>query len=168
MREPSIFPGIRGGMALALCVVFTACASTGDGGLTSAGEPDEQVRIGYGTQDRADVTSSVGSVTAEGAGREVTRIEDLIEGRIPGVEVHRLSNGRISLRIRGNTSILGSNEPLLVIDGLPIHNDPGYALMSLNPSEIARIDVLKDAGSTAIYGSRGANGVVVITRRGSR
>ena len=58
---------------------------------------------------------------------------------------------------------MGSSEPLYVIDGMPIHSSPGSALLGVNPSDIARIDILKDAGATAIYGSRGANGVVLIT-----
>jgi TonB-dependent SusC/RagA subfamily outer membrane receptor len=84
---------------------------------------------------------------------------------VPGLTVIRLPNGDISLRIRGDRSFQGDNEPLLVIDGRPVRGDIGAALAGLAPRDIERIDVLKDAGSTAIYGSQGANGVIIITTK---
>jgi len=79
--------------------------------------------------------------------------------------VIHLPYGDVSLRIRGTRSLHGDNEPLLVIDGVPAHGAIGAALAGLVPRDIARIDVLKDAGSTAIYGIQGANGVILITTK---
>ncbi|HEX6925239.1 MAG TPA: TonB-dependent receptor plug domain-containing protein [Longimicrobiaceae bacterium] len=151
-----------------LAVGSTACAGNGFRPPTES-DPDEQVRVGYDTQDREDVTGSVGSVTAEDiAGQKVTRVEEMIEGRFAGVQVIRNRNGEFTLRIRGVSTFMGSSEPLFVIDGMPVHTAPGRALIGLNPADIARIDILKDAGATAIYGSRGANGVVLITTKRAR
>lgn len=149
------------GTALAWGTIAAAgCAATlEDPGLSGAA-PDE-VGVGYGEQERADVTGAVVSVRAEDLGREVTSFEDLVQG-LAGVTVRRLANGGISLRIRGSASLSSDAEPLYVINGVPIRADPGRALTGVNPRDITRLDVLKDAGATAIYGSRGANGVVLI------
>lgn len=170
MNVPS---GVRLGrevaMLLLAIVVTGGCASVPDGQAARASDSDDQVRVGYGTQDRSEVTGSVGSVTAEDlAGQQVTRLEDLIAGRFAGVYVERLPSGGISIRIRGASSFTGDTEPLYVIDGTPIHAAPASALAALDPNQIARIDILKDAGAAAIYGSRGANGVVVITTKRAR
>lgn len=133
--------------------------------------PGEEIQIGYGTQARRDITGSVASVTADQVkDMRVGRVEELLEGRAAGLQVTRGPRGDLSLRIRGNRSLLGSNEPLVVIDGIPISAaSVGVALTGLAPGNVARIDILKDAGSTAAYGSRGANGVILITtRRASR
>jgi TonB-dependent SusC/RagA subfamily outer membrane receptor len=123
------------------------------------------VQVGYGTQDRANLTGAVSSVTADDVdASSVTRLEDLINGRFAGVQAERGRDGRISIRIRGSSTLMGSDEPLFVINGIPMH-DGGSAFSALNPSDIARIDILKDAGATAIYGSRGANGVVMVTTK---
>lgn len=89
-------------------------------------------------------------------------------GRVPGLTVLRTPNGGYSLRIRGRSSFYGNDEPLIVIDGMPIRQGgASNALMSLDPGDVARIDVLKDAGATAAYGVQGGNGVLLIaTRRG--
>jgi len=89
-------------------------------------------------------------------------IEKVLMGRFPGVEVTRTSDGGIAVRIRGTTSIRGSNEPLYVIDGIPIQAGPGGSLTGINPHDIASIQVLKDPVETAMYGMRGANGVIII------
>jgi TonB-dependent SusC/RagA subfamily outer membrane receptor len=129
-------------------------------------EPDDgAVAVGYGTQSPARVTGSVSSVTPEEADTRVARVVQMLEGRVPGLTVIRLPNGEISLRIRGDRSFQGGNEPLLVIDGRPVRGDIGAALAGLAPRDIDRIDVLKDAGSAAIYGSQGANGVIIITTK---
>ena len=152
---------VRAGMALVLGA-FAAAGCAGTAGETGASNaPSEQVRVGYGSQDRADVTGAVVSVRAEDVGREITSFEDLVQG-MAGVTVRRLTNGGISLRIRGSASLSSDAEPLYVINGVPIRAAAGRALMGVNPRDITRIDVLKDAGATAIYGSRGANGVVLI------
>lgn len=150
---------------LAGCVT-TACGASRAGMPAPALDPADEVRVGYDTQSRENLTGSVGSLRAEDiAGQKVTRIEEMIEGRFAGVQVVRSRGGGISLRIRGQSTLMGSSEPLYVIDGMPIHSSPGTALLGINPSDIARIDILKDAGATAIYGSRGANGVVLITTK---
>ena len=135
-------------------------------GSDAAGnDSSDQVGVGYGTQDRDELTGAVSSVRAEDVGREVTSILDLIEGRLPGVTVRRLGNGDVSIRVRGAPSFMGGGEPLFAIDGRTIMTPVGSALMAINPKDVVRIDVLKDAGATAIYGSRGGNGVILITTR---
>ncbi len=101
------------------------------------------------------------TVTAEDIERTpVEAIEELLMSRFPGVVVTRTPDGGIAIRIRGTTSIHGSNEPLYVIDGIS-----GGSLLGINPYDIESIEVLKDPASTTMYGVRGANGVVVITTK---
>lgn len=140
------------------------------------------VVVGYGTQKRKDLTGSVASITPKdfNKGSNVS-VDNLIAGRAAGVQVTQSSSepgAGVSIRIRGANSINASNEPLYVIDGFPIDNStktptsaavneaaPRNPLNSLNPSDIASIEILKDASATAIYGSRGANGVILITTK---
>ena len=110
------------------------------------------------------MTGSISSLRPEETDAAVTQVVQMLE-RVPGLTVIHLSNGDISLRIRGTRSLQGDNEPLLVIDGVPAQGAIGASLAGLAPHDIARIDVLKDAGSTAIYGIRGANGVILITTK---
>jgi TonB-dependent SusC/RagA subfamily outer membrane receptor len=130
----------------------------------------EEVDVGYGTQPRERVTGAVGSLTAEDIGSaRAARVEELLQGRLAGVQVTRLANGDFSIRIRGSAWLTGGGEPLYVIDGIPVQAvSLGRALDGIRPMDIARIDVLKDAGSAAVYGARGANGVVVITTKRSQ
>ena len=109
-------------------------------------------------------------VTAEDIERAPGKsIEDHLKGRVAGVSVARTSDGGISVRIRGATSFYGSNEPLYVLDGVPITPGPGGALTGVDPYDIESIKVLKDPADTALYGMRGANGVIVIqTKRMTR
>jgi len=93
-----------------------------------------------------------------------TTMTELFEGRFPGVEVLKGASGGISIRIRGTSTVLGSNEPLYIIDGTRVQSGAG-GLLFLDPAEIANIKVLKDIGETAIYGSEGANGVIIITTK---
>lgn len=117
------------------------------------------VDIGYGEQDRADATTAVSSVSAEEMETfRYARVEQMIAARFPGVEVSE-SAGRYVIRIRGVNSVNASSDPLVVIDGMPTDVQ---ALAGLSPSEVDRIDVLRDAASAAIYGSRAANGVILI------
>ncbi|GGZ14511.1 SusC/RagA family TonB-linked outer membrane protein [Echinicola pacifica] len=134
---------------------------------------DEVVVVGYGTQRKADLTGSVGSVDRDDFNvGQVTNPEQLIAGKVAGVQVTPNggapgSGGRI--RIRGGASLNASNDPLIVIDGVPLDNSKtsGTAnpLNFLNPNDIETFDILKDASATAIYGSRASNGVVLITTR---
>ncbi len=89
-------------------------------------------------------------------------IERLLGSRFAGVIVTRAADGGIAVRIRGRTSIVGSNEPLYVIDGFPIKAGPGGSLVGINPYDIESIEVLKNAAATTYYGVRGANGVIII------
>jgi len=144
----------------------------------------EVVSVGYGTQKQRDVAGSVSVVTTEALEKApVTTVDQVLQGTSPGVQVTTASSepgGALSIRIRGTSSITGSSEPLYVIDGFPIENDiegssvgnggrtrttPQNPLVTLNPSDIASISILKDASATAIYGARGANGVVIITTK---
>lgn len=143
------------------------------------------VVVGYGTQKRKDLTGSVASISPKdfNKGNNVS-VDNLIAGRAAGVQVTQSSSepgAGVSIRIRGANSINASNEPLYVIDGFPIDNSnrsptsaavteaaPRNPLNSLNPSDIASVEILKDASATAIYGSRGANGVILITTKHGR
>lgn len=112
------------------------------------------------------VSSSDAAVTHEESSQVYARIEELIEGRAPGVQVLRHGDGTFALRIRGVTSPAGRNDPLIVIDGTSTADGlANNALASVNPQDVMKIEVLKDAASTAFYGMRGANGVIVITTR---
>jgi TonB-linked SusC/RagA family outer membrane protein len=153
------------------------------------------VVIGYGTQKRSDVNGSISTVKAVDLAdsRQVT-LDQMLQGRAAGVVVTNNSGqpgGNVSVRIRGASSLSGSNEPLYVVDGVPISGDAtnsstsgrpiagGYVggnagsvtvspLSLINPNDIETMDILKDASATAIYGSRGANGVVVITTKSGK
>ena len=95
-------------------------------------------------------------------------LEKVLQGRVAGVSVSRTPDG-IAVRIRGGSSIYGNSEPLYILDGMPIQPGPNGALTGLNPNDIESIKVLKDAADTAIYGVRGANGVIIIkTKRPQR
>jgi len=89
-------------------------------------------------------------------------VEQALAGRFPGVEVNRTPDGGVAVRIRGGSSIMASNEPLYVIDGVEIDPGPNGALTGINPYDIDSIEVLKDATNMAMYGSRGSNGVIII------
>lgn len=139
-------------------------------------ELGEVVVTGYGRVKRNEFVGASSVITAEELQQTpMTTIEQGFMGRLPGVQVVQSSGAPgagMSMRIRGITSIAGGNEPLYVIDGIPVFNDDVRGLngiSSLNPNDIASVVVLKDASSTAIYGSRAANGVVQITtKEGSR
>ena len=128
----------------------------------------DSVSIGYGRQAKRDVTSAIGTVSAEEiSSQRVTRVEELLRGRVAGVEVVPLPNGDFSLRIRNASANGGNAAPLIVLDGMPLPRGGGVgsALGGIAPADIARIEVLKDAGSAAAYGSEGVNGVVLITTK---
>jgi TonB-dependent SusC/RagA subfamily outer membrane receptor len=149
----------------ALLLTLTALAACGP----ARPSPDytEPVQVGYGSEWRGDVTGSVSSLSGDDlANQRVGRVEELLQDRVAGLLVTRRSNGTYTVRIRGGRSILGNDEPLVVIDGRPVSAaSVSLALSGLAPQSVERIDVLKDAGSTAAYGSRGANGVILITTR---
>jgi len=151
----------------------------------------EAVVIGYGTQRKSDVTGSVASVPKDVLSRPVSSFDNLLQGAVAGVVVSQSSGqpgATSTIRIRGGNSLSFGNDPLYVIDGFIYYNDNSLTnlapnsgtvpavtgvssngLSTINPADIESIDVLKDASATAIYGSRGANGVVIITtKRGTR
>ena len=130
---------------------------------------NEVVVVGYGTQKRVDLTGSVGSVSAKQLQeRPAINVEQELSGKIAGVNVSTNSGGpggATKIRIRGYSSINAATDPLYVVDGV-VWTEGGS---SLNPNDIETIDVLKDASSTAIYGTRGANGVILVTtKRGKK
>jgi TonB-dependent starch-binding outer membrane protein SusC len=128
------------------------------------------VVVGYGTQKRSELTGSISSIPVPGI-KESAQLNfvNSLQGLASGIQVTQTSGapgGSSSVRIRGGNSITGGNEPLYVIDGFPVYSTN---LSDINPNDIETIDILKDASATAIYGSRGANGVIVITtKKGSR
>lgn len=127
----------------------------------------EVIVIGYGSQEKKDVTGAIGSVDAKDfEGQPIIRMDQILQGRAAGVNVTNSSGapgGNVSIRIRGANSINGNNDPLYVIDGFV-----GGDFNDINPADIENIQVLKDASSTAIYGSRGSNGVVLITTKSGK
>lgn len=129
---------------------------------------NEVVVVGYGTQRKTDVTGALTAIsTKEFAQQPVTRLDQVLQGRAAGVQVSQTNGapgGDARIRIRGANSVLGNNNPLYVVDGFV-----GADFNFVNPSDIETIQILKDAASTSIYGSRGANGVVIITtKKGSK
>jgi len=140
---------------------------------TNAVGLNEVVAVGYGTQKKSDLTGAIGSVKAsELKQTPIANVVQGIQGRVSGVQVTQNSaapGGSISMRIRGTNSINGTSEPLYIVDGIQLANSGGVndvsSLSFLNPDDIASVEVLKDAAATAIYGSRGANGVVLITTK---
>ncbi|MCC5931514.1 MAG: TonB-dependent receptor [Cyclobacteriaceae bacterium] len=126
---------------------------------------DEIVVVGYGTVKKSDLTGSVASVRADEINAfPTTNVMQALSGRAAGVQIIQNTGAPgspVSVRIRGTNSIIGGNEPLYVIDGFPFSGSP----TNLNNFDIESIEVLKDASATAIYGSRGANGVVLITTK---
>jgi len=160
----------------------------------SAESLGEVVVIGYGTQKRTDVNSSISSVNADDI-KDLSQVsvDQMLQGKAAGVTVTNNSGkpgSSVSIKIRGTSSLSGTNEPLYIIDGVPISGDATNKstsgrpvaggnfsnagniavspLSSINPNDIQSIDILKDASATAIYGSRGANGVVIITTKSGK
>ncbi|MFV0591889.1 MAG: TonB-dependent receptor plug domain-containing protein [Draconibacterium sp.] len=126
---------------------------------------EEVVAIGYGTMKKSDLTGAVSSVNNEDLEAvPVYNMEQALKANASGVRVSQNSGqpgSRIEVRIRGGNSMIGDNGPLYVIDGFPVTGGINF----INPSDIESIDILKDASATAIYGARGANGVVIITSK---
>jgi TonB-linked SusC/RagA family outer membrane protein len=146
-------------------------------------ELDELIVIGYGYEKKSDLTAAVSSVKSKDLMRtSITSVDQGLQGRAAGVVVVNTSGqpgGATSIRIRGTSSVMGTNEPLYVIDGVPVVNSgtssgafasPALNPMAmLNPNDVESMEILKDASATAIYGARGANGVILITtKRGGK
>ena len=149
--------------------------------IDNASHLNEVVVVGYGAQKRLELTSSISSVGEDLLKQQNTSVEGALQGAVAGLNVTTTSGqpGAASIiRVRGGNSITGGNEPLYVIDGFIVYNDPAATrtgartsdatldpLSFLNPSDIESIEVLKDVAATAIYGTRGANGVIIITTK---
>ncbi len=149
---PRLFP--CAGLVVGL---LSGCAHPRSGSPQQIADTTHRRDSTFGGAPRREV------VTSEDISRDPGQpIEQALAGRFPGVEVSRTPDGGIAVRIRGGSSILGSNDPLYVIDGVEIQPGPNGALTGINPYDIESIEVLKDATSTAMYGSRGSNGVIII------
>lgn len=131
---------------------------------------DEVVVVGYGTSSVKDLTGSVASVGLKQLSQLNTpNVTSMLQNLAAGVQVSQntgVPGETVRVRVRGATSLTGSNEPLYVIDGVPVE-DPSM-LDAISPNDIQSMDVLKDASAAAIYGSRAANGVVIVTTKRSR
>ena len=134
---------------------------------TEATELDEVVAIGYGTVKKRDLTGSVSSVSSKQiAAIPVSSAAEAIQGKMAGVQIVSTEgspDAEIMIRVRGGGSITQSNAPLYIVDGFPVNS-----ISDISPNDIASIDVLKDASSTAIYGARGANGVIIVTTKSGK
>ena len=128
---------------------------------------DEVVVIGYGTVQKRDLTGSVSSVKAEDlANVPVANVTEALSGKLAGVNITTTEgspDADVKIRVRGGGSLSQDNSPLYIVDGFPVSS-----ISDIAPSEIESIDVLKDASSTAIYGARGANGVIIVTTKSGR
>lgn len=152
---------------------------------------DEVVAVGYGVQNKRDVTTSISSMKAdELQDQTITSFDQGLAGRLPGVQISQgngAPGGFVNINIRGTSSISGGNQPLIVVDGVPLSgstsdkysqgqaSDGNFSssyvinpLSSINPSDIESVEVLKDAAAAAIYGSRGSNGVILITTKSGK
>jgi TonB-dependent starch-binding outer membrane protein SusC len=125
---------------------------------------EELIVIGYGTVTKRDLTGSVTSIDpAKLSQVPATNVMESLQGKVPGLDITRSSGeagSGVNLTLRGTRSLTASNNPLIIVDGVQYGN-----IQDINPADISSIDVLKDASSTAIYGSRGANGVILITTK---
>lgn len=156
--------GRRATLGSLALILQTGCGLPGHAPRRLA--PEDVTSVGYGTQSREDIAVSISSVSPDSIGDgNFSRIQHLLED-VPGLQVTPFSNGDFTVRIRGIGVDVDSAEPLLVIDDAPV--PAGWlssTLAGIHPREIVRIDVLKDVASTAIYGARGTNGVIIVTTR---
>jgi TonB-dependent SusC/RagA subfamily outer membrane receptor len=154
---------MRAGAALATAGLLVGC---GRPASRPAGAPDPALEAcGSPADSAAQATGAVAHVCGDDLqGIPATGIEELLQGRVAGAWVVATPGG-FAIRIRGRASMYGDNDPLYVVDGMPVRVPPGQGITWLNPADILRIEILKDAGATAVYGVRGANGVVLITTR---
>ena len=155
MRKPASVAAL-----VLLLVALPGCRRTaGPPAETTGSEPDlSPVRV---TSTRTGAVDSIAtdSLTAG----HVADVAELLQGRVPGLQVIRGGSGEISLRIRGSDSIESAGEPLLILDGAPVSpQNLSLVLRQLNPREVDTIDVLRDVASTSVYGQKGAHGVIII------
>ena len=143
---------------------FNASSSNVEVILKLGNRLDEIVVVGYGSQRRGNIVGSIATVDVDDAKQiPTTNVSELLRGRAAGVQVNLADarpGGSSDIVIRGNVSVAGGNSPLIIVDGLPFDN-----LNDVSPDDIQRIEILKDAASTAIYGARASNGVVLVTTK---
>jgi TonB-dependent SusC/RagA subfamily outer membrane receptor len=155
---------IKGAALVLGLALLQACA----GGATMPSAqptPEDQAPRGYGEQPEEQVAGAVSSLESEEeSGGSFATMVDMLRGRVPGLQITETASGDISIKIRGDQSVYFNAEPLLVVDGVSV---PAYSfsstLRAMDPRDVRSIRVLKDAGSTSSYGSRGAHGVILIT-----
>jgi TonB-dependent SusC/RagA subfamily outer membrane receptor len=137
-----------------LITAILSLAACGHAPLNTNAQPERETETAGASQ----------SLTEKDFGSQrVTRVEELFVGRFPGVEVYNAPGG-MQVRIRGQTTLYSESEPLFVVDGTPLSSGTG-GLLAINPRDVVRIEVLKDAVSTSMYGLRGANGVIRVTTK---
>jgi TonB-dependent SusC/RagA subfamily outer membrane receptor len=151
-----------------LLLTSAIAGACGGPGLPPAGPAPGTVDVGYGGSRAKDETT--GAVTTVSDKQSVApgplSIEELLRGRVPGLQVLKGAGGRLIFRIRGPNSLMNDQEPLFVIDGVQVPaGQVQSALASLLPQDVRQIDVLKDVASTSVYGMRGAGGVIIINTR---
>jgi TonB-dependent SusC/RagA subfamily outer membrane receptor len=152
------------GTAAPAVLLLVGCHSSAKGPALPSPSPTA-VQVGYGTQEKRDVTAAVSSASGEKMRSNSPRtVADMLVGRFPGVEVRQLANGTASIRIRGSRSFRSSDEPLIVVDGIP-QISGSQALLDMSPRDVESIEVLKDAAASSVFGARGANGVILIATR---
>jgi TonB-dependent starch-binding outer membrane protein SusC len=158
------------GRAIVAAVLIGALGCAPAASIRSPPQPAPEAKGGAGRSVEGEGTGSVAVVDGDDLhGNPAAQLEGLLEGRVAGVQVIRLPGGGFSVLIRGLGSINGDTEPLYVVDGMLVNSTAGRGLDWLNPGDIQRIEILKDASATSMYGVRGGNGVVLITtRRGKR
>lgn len=149
-------------LGAAVLFLMSGCATTrpAEGGNS---EDADLVDVGYGKAEREHVVGSMSTVEADSRQMGAYKTMAKMLGQLPGVQVSEVG-GSLTVRVRGTNSFLGGEEPLYVIDGMVVQIS-GAGLAGMDPNNVKSITVLKDAGSTAIYGSRGANGVIMITTK---
>lgn len=157
MRKPT------GVVALVLSLVALPGCHRGSSTSHEGGPPADLTPV----RPAAPRTGAVDSLSGDKlGGRHVQDVAEMLQGRVPGLQVIRLGNGDISLQIRQNDSVLSAGEPLLILDGAPVASQNiSMVLRQLNPNEIDTIDVLRDVASTSVYGQKGAHGVIIITMK---
>ena len=156
---------LSAGLFIGYSILLTSCGSTNGTSKKTAEKHTKKVNIGYGETDSDNITGAISTVRARDTENYPKRTAaDMLRGRIAGVVVTEVAGGGIRVQVRGPNSLMGNNTPLYVVDGMPVRTLNGV-LYDINPYDIESISVLKDAASTAIYGSRGANGVVIINTK---
>lgn len=149
--------------ACLLLALAAGCAPSRAEGPRSRPTSPEDANTGYTTEAAATSTVWASTVSEEELAKTPAATMADVLARVPGLTVNRSGSNGLSVRVRGMMTLTGNPEPLFVVDGVMLTGNVGPALESIPPSSIRRIDVLKDSGSLAMYGSRGANGVVLIS-----